>query len=302
MAESETLRRPKHAAKSLSPIDGSTVLRLPLRPHTLLGRLLRQRSSLVALCVLGFVVLACLSYSALAWVFRGSFNLSATTTTSNVLLRTLRAGLNTMLVAATAVMLAGIAGTLLGTAAARRGNWAARALTTMSRMGTSVPVLALLLTALAFVPASLPRSIWTVSIVLAIVLVVPLACCVRDAVAECNDRPFIHGARAAGVSETRILARHVMPNVSGIIVSSMLAAAATAIMTESTLSFLGFGATASTPTWGTMLRQAEVAANLRTAAAWAPAAALTLTTLALAILWHGLRETCSARAAEEAAR
>jgi peptide/nickel transport system permease protein len=76
---------------------------------------------------------------------------------------------------------------------------------------------------------------------------------VRSEVLSLRERAFIEGARATGAGDGRILVRHVLPNVLPTILVLATTALAYAIVAESSLSFLGVGIPASTPSWGTML-------------------------------------------------
>ncbi len=76
---------------------------------------------------------------------------------------------------------------------------------------------------------------------------------VRSEVLSLRERAFIEGARATGARDVRIMVRHVLPNVLPTVVVLATTALAYAIVAESSLSFLGVGIPASTPSWGGML-------------------------------------------------
>ncbi len=80
---------------------------------------------------------------------------------------------------------------------------------------------------------------------------------VRGSFLSLKETEFVDAARAAGASNLRIMFRHILPNaISPIIVAGTLRVASS-IITESGLSFLGFGVQPPTPTWGNMLRNAQ---------------------------------------------
>jgi peptide/nickel transport system permease protein len=76
---------------------------------------------------------------------------------------------------------------------------------------------------------------------------------VRSEVLSLRERAFIEGARATGAGDGRIMVRHVLPNVLPTVIVLATTALAYAIVAESSLSFLGVGIPASTPSWGGML-------------------------------------------------
>jgi peptide/nickel transport system permease protein len=76
---------------------------------------------------------------------------------------------------------------------------------------------------------------------------------VRSEVLSLRERTFIEGARATGAGDGRIMVRHVLPNVLPTVIVLATTALAYAIVAESSLSFLGVGIPASTPSWGGML-------------------------------------------------
>ena len=91
------------------------------------------------------------------------------------------------------------------------------------------------------------------TLLLSLLLWSSIARVVRGATLSLREREFVDAARAMGASNTRILARHVIPNCLGPIVVNATLVVASAILVESTLSFLGFGIQPPTPSWGNLL-------------------------------------------------
>jgi len=99
--------------------------------------------------------------------------------------------------------------------------------------------------------------------ILAIILVIgilswmSIARLVRGSFLSLREKEFVEAARSLGLSDVRIILRHILPNaISPVIVAATLGLAG-AIITESGLSYLGFGVQPPTPTWGNMLRNAQ---------------------------------------------
>ena len=101
---------------------------------------------------------------------------------------------------------------------------------------------------------------------------------------------FVEAERALGFSDGRILLRTVLPNILAPVLVQGSLLFASAIITESYLSFLGLGAQPPTPTWGNMLRGAMSFLDLAPWLAWFPGAAIFLTVLGLNLLGDGLRD------------
>ena len=94
---------------------------------------------------------------------------------------------------------------------------------------------------------------WTAVLVLIILFTAPDTRIVRSAVLEQRPRPYIDAARALGISKTRILFVHILPNVLPIILAYVVLDFAFALVNLAGLSFLGLGVEPGTPDWGRML-------------------------------------------------
>jgi peptide/nickel transport system permease protein len=120
---------------------------------------------------------------------------------------------------------------------------------------------------------------------------------VRSQVLSIRERPFILRARAIGVGHTRIMFRHILPQVLPIILAQATLDVSWAILTEATLSFLGLG----DPTlisWGGMLNRAFLQGALMQGAWWflfPPGLALAWVTISLTFLGNGLQEIVNPR-------
>lgn len=88
---------------------------------------------------------------------------------------------------------------------------------------------------------------------IAIPIVPKVARVVRSAALSIREMPYIDAARAAGFGHTRIIFRHMVPNVAAPFLIMFTAFIAQAILLEASLSFLGLGVTEPTPAWGLML-------------------------------------------------
>lgn len=101
---------------------------------------------------------------------------------------------------------------------------------------------------------------------------------------------FIEAARAVGVPGSRILVRHVLPHVGPLILVYASLGVAVAILFETTLSYLGSGVPAPTPTWGTMIADHITWFYADPRLVFLPGMAITLTVLAFSLLGDALRD------------
>ncbi len=118
---------------------------------------------------------------------------------------------------------------------------------------------------------------------------------VRSVVLGVAESQFVEAARATGLTGPRILLRHILPNCLSPLIVQASFVFAEAVLGEATLSFLGAGAPADVPSWGTMLNESKLFLSQAPWTMLAPGAALTLTVFALNLLGDGLRDTLDPR-------
>lgn len=151
-----------------------------------------------------------------------------------------------------------------------------------------------LLLALA-IAAVLPPSIGSVTFAVSVTWWPWYTRLIRGQAASVAGRPYVEGARAAGVSHIRILLRHVLPNsLTPLIVQVSLDVSAV-ILTVSALSFLGLGAQDPTPDWGLMVSQGQQYFQTQWWLVTFPGIAILLTAVAFNLLGDGLRDVLDPR-------
>jgi peptide/nickel transport system permease protein len=166
----------------------------------------------------------------------------------------------------------------------------------------SLPVLPLLLVLVYLFKESLQHALGAqigifvlVVGVIAILNWMPVARLVRASFLSLRQREFVEAARCVGSPDARIIVRHILPNVlSPVLVAATIGVGA-AIITESTLSFLGLGFPSDTPTWGRLLF--DSVNYLDFAPHWAifPGLAVVTTVLAVNFIGDGLRDALDPR-------
>jgi peptide/nickel transport system permease protein len=96
-------------------------------------------------------------------------------------------------------------------------------------------------------------DMWSISIFLGVVFGLPGSRIVRGAVIGIKENVYVAAAKAIGATNLRVVARHTLPNIMPIIILLFTVRVPAIVMTEASLSFLGFGIPPPTPSWGGML-------------------------------------------------
>jgi peptide/nickel transport system permease protein len=131
---------------------------------------------------------------------------------------------------------------------------------------------------------------WTAVTVLIILFTAPDTRIVRSAVLEQRPRPYIDAARALGISKTRILFVHILPNVLPLILAYVVLDFAFALVNLAGLSFLGLGVEPGTPDWGRMLFENRTILFTNPVALLLPAAMVILTAVSMNLIGDWLFE------------
>jgi peptide/nickel transport system permease protein len=187
-----------------------------------------------------------------------------------------------------------VLGALAGGVAGYFGGWVDWLLMRIVDALLSLPLLFVILVASAFLGA----GNWvTVMLIFCFLGWLGLARLVRSLFLSLREQDFVYAARAVGVSDMRIILRHILPNtLSPIIVFSSLSIAGV-IIGEAFVSFLGFGVSANTPTWGNVLTGSLSALTIGN---WwwsfFPGFAIVLTVLSINFMGDGLRDALDPRA------
>ena len=185
------------------------------------------------------------------------------------------------------VLISLTAGTLLGAVAGYAGGWLERVLVAVIDILLAFPSFLL---ALALVAA---RGNTLDSIVLAVAIAYTprIAAVMRSVVLTIRPRPFIEASRAIGLSSWTILVRHVIPNALPPVIVVATVSAATAILAEAGLSFLGLGVQPPTPTWGNVISEGQTAITTRPLISLSAGLCIAFTVVVLNLLGDGLRDT-----------
>lgn len=155
-----------------------------------------------------------------------------------------------------AELIAIFVGIVFGALAGYYRGWMDIAVMRFIEMVICFPSFFLILTIVAFIEPE-KRSIFHIMLVMGITGWPGIARMVRGEFLKLSEQDFVQSARALGCSNTRLMFRHILPNAMGPVLVSAAFGIAGAILTESGLSYLGFGAPPPTPTWGEMISQGK---------------------------------------------
>jgi peptide/nickel transport system permease protein len=196
-----------------------------------------------------------------------------------------------LVVGVAAVALSGSVGVALGLVAGYLGGWWDTVLSRVADVQQAIPFLILAIAVAVIVGPSLSNII----VVLAVTTWVNYFRVVRAEVLSMRESLLVDAARILGASGARIVARHVLPNVSAsvIVIASLMVA--NMIVFEASLSFLGLGVPPPTPTWGRMVFDGVQYVDSAWWLSLFPGLAIVLTVLAINLVGDWLRDMLDPR-------
>ncbi len=215
----------------------------------------------------------------------------------DILARMLWGGRVSLAVGMLSMLVAVSVGTLVGALAGFYGGWLDMLLMRLTDLCLSLPPLPLLLLIIFLFREPATSALGAeVGVFVLVVLVtgglnwMPVARLVRASFLSVREMDFITAARASGVPPLRLMWRHMLPNVLGPVIVAATLSVGMAIITESTLSFLGLGFPPDVPTWGRMLYDAQHFVDIAPSMVLFPGMAIFLTVLSINYLGDGLRD------------
>jgi peptide/nickel transport system permease protein len=220
----------------------------------------------------------------------------------DILARVLYGGRISLAVGFAAMAVSIIIGTIIGAVAGMSRGWVGSFLMWLTDLFLSLPQLPLLLLVIYLFRDTLKGWFGPEGGVFILIVVVigglkwmPVARLVRAQFLSLREKEFVEAARALGASRLRQVVRHILPNALGPVIIAGTIEVATAIIAESTLSFLGLGFPPDIPTWGRILFDSKD--HLDFAPHWAlfPGLMIFLTVVTINFIGDGLRDALDAR-------
>jgi peptide/nickel transport system permease protein len=183
-------------------------------------------------------------------------------------------------------LLSGVVGTVWGSLAGYHGGVVDSVMMRFCDLVLTLPLLAVA----AVLGNATPGSWWLVAVVISGLSWAVIARVVRGVVLSIREKEFVEAARALGASDGRIIVTHVIPNVIGPVIVIVTILLSTAILTETALSYLGFGVHAPDVSLGLLVSSSSTAVSTRPWLFYFPGACIVAIALAVNFIGDGLRD------------
>jgi peptide/nickel transport system permease protein len=186
-----------------------------------------------------------------------------------------------------------VIGTLMGLMSGFFEGWPARILFRFTEWFLVIPFLPLAL----ILASVLGRSLWNIAFVIGVLSWPGTALLIRSQTLSIKERPYLDRARVLGAGRWHLMSRHVLPNVMPMVFANTTLTVAIAILTETTLSFLGLG-DPTLVSWGSMLDDAFTVGAMTTGAWWfivPPGVCVVLVVLSFTLVGQALEEIFNPR-------
>jgi peptide/nickel transport system permease protein len=200
--------------------------------------------------------------------------------------RIMKGATNSMRVAAVSVVLSGIIGTLLGVLAGYIGGFVDSLIMRSSDVIFAFPALLLALLVIAVMGPGLNSAIIAITIVYTPIF----ARVARGPVLSLKAVEYVTAARCIGARHFSILFRHILPNMTAPLIVQFSLALSWALLTETSLSFIGLGTQPPDASWGVMLNESRAIADRAPWLIFFSGAAIVLSVLGFSLLGDGLRD------------
>lgn len=204
----------------------------------------------------------------------------------DILSRIMTSAQTCLIVGIIAVGIAAVIGVPLGIVAGVLGGWLSELIMRATDILYAFPALLLAI----LLAAAFGASTWTAMIAIGIATVPAFARVTRAGTLQVMVSDYVLAARAAGTGKLAIAGRHILPNVAPVIGVQASVAFGIAILAEAALSYLGLATPPPTPTWGRMLKDAQVYLFSDPLLALWPGLAIALAVLGFNLLGDGLRD------------
>lgn len=218
--------------------------------------------------------------------------------------RIINGGKMTMTIGAVAVIISSIIGIVIGCLSGYFGGWVDMLLMRVTEVFAAIPFLPfamILSTVLAGSNLTEDTRIFMIMVILGLLSWTGLARMIRGQVLAEREKEFVLAAKSMGIKEGRIAFKHILPNIISVVLVSMTLDFAGCMLTESSLSYLGFGVQLPRPTWGNMLNGAnnEIIIKNFWWCWFFPSIFLLLTTISINIIGDTLRDVMDPKASTD---
>ncbi|MGZ0229113.1 MAG: ABC transporter permease [Acidimicrobiales bacterium] len=215
----------------------------------------------------------------------------------DLLSRVIFGGRISLATGAIAVAIAGSVGALAGLAAGYVEGFPGALIMRFMDFMLAVPGILLAIT----IAAVLGRGFWPATIAVTVISVPAFARLARASVLSTKEEEFVQSTRSAGAGHTYLMFRTIFPNALSPLIVQASVAAATAVLLEAALSFLGLGTQPPSPSWGMSLALGKSYLNQSVWYALMPGVVLTATVLSIDTIGRALQRTWGGSALDSAA-
>src|SRR5689334_4449018 len=212
----------------------------------------------------------------------------------DILTRLLYAGQISMSVGIICTAIVIVIGALIGVISGYFGGWIDTILMRIVDLLLAIPFFPLLLVLSQMLSQFLP-SFWTIVIILSVFGWLGICRLVRGQILSLRNLDFVEATRALGASNSRIMFRHMLPNSLAPLIVAATLAVGDFIISESALSFLGYGVKPPVPTWGNMLSDVNNYFLEHPLLAFYPGLAILLTVVSINFMGDALRDALDPR-------
>ena len=218
--------------------------------------------------------------------------------------RIVHGGKMTMTIGAVAVIISSLIAIIIGCISGYFGGWVDMLLMRITEIFSAIPFLpfAMMLShIIRNYPVDETTRIFIIMVMLGLLSWTGLAKMIRAQVLSEREKEFVIAAKSMGVKEKRIAFKHILPNIISVILVSMTLDFAGCLLTESSLSYLGFGVQQPQPTWGNMLNGANNSIVIQNYWwQWVfPAIFLSIATISINIIGDTLRDVLDTKSSRE---
>jgi len=190
-----------------------------------------------------------------------------------------------------AIAVSTVVATIIGVTSGYFGGWFDIILQRIIDIWLSFPNLIFII----FVIAIFSRSTFNLVIVLGLLVSAGSSRIIRSVAISIKEMQYVEAARAGGASHYRVISRHVLPNVVPIVIITASVQIGAVILTESSLSFLGYGPPPPFPSWGRMLQESQTQMTQHPNLALFPGIASTIVVYSFNMFGDALRDILDPR-------
>jgi ABC-type dipeptide/oligopeptide/nickel transport system permease subunit len=293
---------PPTTTGTAAPIEREFTVKSRSQTQQALRRFLHNKLAMTALVVWVAMLLIAFVYPhfyGFSYSFQDSNALSASPGTSghpfgtdeigqDLLARMMRGVQRSTFISVVFVLVAGALGVTIGALAGYFGRWVDNVLMRFVDIVLTVPILVAIIVVASSFPGA--RSALGIALFIALLGWMDLARIVRSSFLSLREREYVEAAHALGASDRRIIVKHLIPNSLGQIIVWGTLGAATAVITEAALSYLGYGVSGSDTSLGALVAVGAQAAETRPWLFYFPGLALLVIVLSINLIGDGIRD------------